>query len=274
MNPFQYFLWLAGPNANKKGPTAAAGTYYKPAPAPGSFFDDFDGPAGSPPSSLWLPVANVVRGPSISVPENATLDGDGNLMLTAAKQLDGSWLSALVVTTELMQYGTYYASIRMPVGHGIHSSFWQLGEGYKWPPDYASGTPWPQCGENDGIECIADGKYYMTVHGRMWQPPTVSNYNQSQLSGQFGFKPSQDFHLYWFTKVPGRVTYGIDNMTLGAIGAQSIPGGAPWELDQPQQTIFSVTVNDASGWGGGTDDTTPDITAMLIDWFYFHPATA
>lgn len=274
MNLAQYLQWLLfSGNASKTGPTANAGTYALPSPLPdGAVFDDFDGAAGSPPSSLWTPIDGVPRGISVTAAENATLDGSGNLQLVAAVQPDSTWKSALVTTTEMLGYGTYAARIKMSGGHGLHQSFWALGQGYSFT-DYASGTPWPQCGELDIMECIADGKYYSTVHGPMYQPPGIGNYNQSQLSGPFGFMPRLDYHVYWAKKLPGKaIHFGIDGMDLGAIGPASIPAGAPWELNQPMQSILSITVNAPSGWGGGIDDTTPDVATMLVDWFYFQPA--
>lgn len=270
MNVWQYLIWFLGSNARKTGPTAQPGSYIRPAAlVEGVVFDDFIGPSGATPDpALWTAVDGEPRGISTCVAQNAVLDGNGNLALTATKQPDGTWNAALIFTTQPLNYGTYAARIKMSGGHGLHQSFWTLGTGYNFL-DYPSGTPWPACGEMDIMECIADGKYYSTVHGPMYGG---APYNQSQLSGMLGFTPRLDYHVYWANKQPGHITFGIDNTTLGAIGRQSIPGGAPWELDQPQQAILSITVNDSSSWGGGTDSTTPDVATMLIDWFSYTPA--
>lgn len=272
MNLISYLFWMAT-NAIKFGKKSpASGAYTKPTPVTGSVFDDFDGEAGAvPDTDLWACVDGEPRGISTCVAENAVLDGSGNLALSATKQEDGSWNAALIHCKQPTEYGTYAARIKFSGGHGFHQSFWTLGSRYNFA-NYSAGQSWPACGEMDIMECIADGKYYFTVHGPRYKLNSSDvSMNQSQVSGMLGFTPRLDYHVYWAKKQPGRVDFGIDATWLGAIGRLSIPKGAPWELDVPQQMILSFTVNASDGWGGGTDDTTPDTGTMLVDWVSFTP---
>lgn len=264
----EYLAWLAGPNANKTGPTARGASVVKPVPAQGDIWDDFDGPAGvSPDPALWNRVSDTAFGISSIVAEQSALDGNSHLAITAILQADGSWLSGIVEAAQTMEYGTYSAAMKLPPGHGMHASFWMMGPGHSWSPPGG----WPQCGETDIMEHIDDGNGYSTVHGPVNSVPAVSSY-QSQIKWPFGFDPSKAFHVYTLTKLAGHaVHFLVDGQDVGAIGAASIPPGQPWELEAPQKPIFSLSVSGPSDWGGGTNANTPNPAVLLVDWFHFIP---
>ena len=95
-------------------------------------------------------------------PENARVE-DGHLVIEAIKHESGTRLytSGRLKTEELhtFTYGRFEARIKLPVGKGIWSAFWLLGE------DYATAV-WPNSGEIDIMESI--GEEYITsggVHG-------------------------------------------------------------------------------------------------------------
>ncbi len=95
-------------------------------------------------------------------PKNVCLDGSGNLVITALKDLSGNYTSARVKTEGLFaqQYGRIEARIKTPTGSGIWPAFWMLGNNI-------DNVGWPQCGEIDIME--QKGKYsnitYGSIHG-------------------------------------------------------------------------------------------------------------
>ena len=120
--------------------------------------DDFSGRAGAPPNpQLW----NYQLGgggtdgqleANTNSPRNASLDGDGNLAITAIKEpinIPGfgtfDYSSAALNTHGHLDfcYGTLAARIKLPAaGPGLRPAFFLLGS------DFAT-VGWPQCGEID-----------------------------------------------------------------------------------------------------------------------------
>ena len=81
--------------------------------------------------------------------ENVSLDGNGNLVITARKESynEQQYTSARIVTRDLFEpkYGRIEARIKLPIGQGIWPAFWMLGNNFPT-------VSWPQCGEIDIME--------------------------------------------------------------------------------------------------------------------------
>lgn len=142
--------------------------------------DEFNGPAGSLPSSAdwnfvrgWGPRGNheiqfYCRPTDDDGPcngrthPNLAEDGNGHLVLTAVH--DGQlWSSARLNTQgkHAVLYGRVEARLRMEPGAGFWPAFWLLGDDHET-------ARWPDCGEQDIIEWVQ--KYgpsttSSTVHG-------------------------------------------------------------------------------------------------------------
>ena len=118
-------------------------------------FDDFAGPAGSPPNpDIWdYDPGNPNPGNQTytSSTDNARLDGEGHLLIQAVKS-GNSYTSGRLVTRGKvdMLYGRVSARIKMPSGQGVWPAFWMLGS------DYAN-VGWPECGEIDLMELVNSG---------------------------------------------------------------------------------------------------------------------
>src|ERR1051326_6211872 len=132
--------------------------------------DEFEGPPGSPPDrARWT----YDRGKTgwgnrelenyTDSTANASLDGEGNLVIQAIADAAGEYTSARLKTQGLatFTYGRIEARIKIPFGQGIWPAFWMLGEDIP-----TAGRP--RCGEIDIMENI--GKEPATVHGTVHGP--------------------------------------------------------------------------------------------------------
>jgi len=97
--------------------------------------------------------------------QNAALDGNGNLVITARKEaLGGQQYTSSRLLTQgkaTWTYGRFEARIQIPKGQGIWPAFWMLG-------DNIGTAGWPTCGEVDVMENI--GREPALVHGTMHGP--------------------------------------------------------------------------------------------------------
>jgi beta-glucanase (GH16 family) len=236
---------------------------------PEAVFDDFDGPAGSPPNpALWgydlgkgLGNINELENYTNSS-ENVRLDGQGHLVIQAHKSSAGYTSGRVVTRGKLnMLYGTLTARIKFPVGQGIWPAFWLVGAD--------EGTVgWPRSGEIDLMELVNEGTTYnVTLHG----PQGDSDYLDGAGFGTSGHIAdlSTDFHDYWMHWLPDSITIGVDDATLGAFTPRSLPDGAQWVFDHPMYALLNVAVG--GDWPGLPTDATPFPATMLVDWFRYTP---
>ncbi len=175
--PLIALLPAAGPaaaatSASSTGSRLAAQAAPTAVPGPPSgwstvFSDDFNGAAGSGPSSAWQydtgPGSNFGTGEIETMTNsssNVHLDGNGNLDITALNQ-GGSWTSGRIQTTSANVGAPaggeleVTASIQQPTGGlGYWPAFWMLGPGQ-----------WPENGEIDIMEDVnALSELSGTVH--------------------------------------------------------------------------------------------------------------
>src|SRR5438045_782633 len=97
--------------------------------------DEFDGPTDSQPDSTkwaydlggggW---GNAELETYTDDPENAHLDGEGNLVIRALRSAPGDYTSARLKTQGKfdLTYGRIEARIKLPYGQGIWPAFWML----------------------------------------------------------------------------------------------------------------------------------------------------
>jgi hypothetical protein len=238
---------------------AAASPAAVPAPPPGwstAFSDDFNGAAGSAPSSAWQydtgPGSSFGTG-EIETMTNSTsngyLDGNGNLNLTALNQ-GGSWTSSRIQTTS-PNVGApaggqleVTASIQQPSpasGLGYWPAFWMLGPGQ-----------WPENGEIDIMEDVnALSQVAGTVHcgtfpgGPCNEPNGIGSGLRSCSGCQSGY------HTY--TMILNRTNTAAESITFYLDGnqyfsvAESQVGAATWQaaFDHNLSIIFDLAI------GGG-----------------------
>ena len=195
---------------------------------------------------------------------NASLDGDGNLVIQALREhFEGGGVAREYTSARLktqgrfeQAYGRFEARIKIPRGQGIWPAFWLLGA------DIPT-AGWPRCGEIDVMENI--GREPATVHGSMHGPGFSGGNSLTAAYGPAGGQAFADaFHVFAVEWDPGSVRFFADaNLYQTRTPADLRPGQA-WVFDHPFFVILNVAVG--GDWPGGPDGTTVFPQAMLVDY--------
>ncbi len=229
----------------------------------GPFIEDFTGSSGSSPSAAnwsiktgsgWDPgVENYQTG-------NATLDGQGNLVLKAMKSKSG-YTSGWVESKNKVSfgYGTITARIKVPKGQGLWPAFWLKGAN-------EDTVAWPQSGEIDVLELPSTTTtIYATLHG------PIAGSTDTQQAQVIGNVPdlSTGYHNYWVNHLPDSITFGVDNLTLGTLTPDSLSPGSQWVYNQPMFAIMNLAVG--GSWAGPPNSSTPFPSSVVVDWIRWDP---
>jgi len=199
-------------------------------------------------------------------PENASLDGGGNLVITARTSTDSSrrcWYGVCGYTSARLKtkgrfetaYGRFEARLRVPRGQGIWPAFWMLGANIDQ-------VGWPQSGEIDVMENI--GREPNIVHGTV-HGPGYSGANG--IGGAYTLTTAEfadDFHVFTVEWTPGQIRWLIDGTEYRRLTPAGIPSGATWVFDHPFFMLLNVAVGGA--WPGDPDATTPLPQQMVVDY--------
>jgi beta-glucanase (GH16 family) len=187
-------------------------------------------------------------------PENAALDGNGNLAIVARREA-GEHTSARLITHGKLEltYGRVEARMRLPRGRGIWPAFWMLGANLP-------ATPWPGCGEIDIVENLGHEPRIIhgTVHG-----PGYSGRHGIARSYEHPVDLADDFHVYGVDWQRDRVSWLLDGRVYGVLTVADL-GGHAWVHDHP----FFILLNLAIGgdWPGDPDESTPFPATLLVDY--------
>ncbi|WP_083609021.1 family 16 glycosylhydrolase [Nocardiopsis sp. TSRI0078] len=234
--------------------------------APGDLVwsDEFDGPAGTAPNPAHWNHETGDHGWGNNELQNYTnsrnnsaLDGNGNLVITARQETDGTYTSARITTQNKIEhaYGHIEARIKIPRGQGIWPAFWMLGSDF---PD----TPWPHSGEIDIMENVGHEPHMVhgTVHGPGYSGGAGigASYTHPQ-----GWSFADDFHTFAVDWTPGSITWSVDGNAYNTITTADV-GGNPWVYDQSFFMILNVAVG--GQWPGYPDETTQFPQQMIVDY--------
>jgi len=237
-----------------------------------TFADEFDGPAGAAvDGGKWQletgdNVNNHERQYYTGGANNAALDGNGHLVITARRENPGNyncWYGRCEYTSARLNtsgrftqaYGHFETRMKIPRGQGMWPAFWMLG-------DDIGGAGWPNCGEIDIMENV--GFEPGTVHGTLHGP----GYSGSDsigagytLSGGRAF--ADDFHTFAVDWSPNSVTWSVDGTAYSTRTPADL-GGREWVFDHP----FFLIVNLAVGgyWPGDPDGSTTFPQQLVIDY--------
>lgn len=227
--------------------------------------DDFDGPAGQLPDSAnwkfdsgghgW---GNNQQEYNTNRPENASLDGKGNLAIVARAERfeNNDYTSARIKTQGLFKqtYGRFEARVSLPKGQGIWSAFWLLGNNF-------DRVGWPSCGEIDIMEyrgqhpAVTSG----TIHG-----PGYSGSNGIGTTTAIAGGIAGKFRLFAVEWEPERIRWFVDDFNYHTVIPADLPTGARWVYNQPFFIILNVAVG---GWFPGNPDATTSFPqTMLVDY--------
>lgn len=189
--------------------------------------------------------------------ENVSLDGDGNLVITARRESFGGqpFTSARIKTQGLFSqaYGRFEARIKLPYGPGIWPAFWLLGSDI-------DEVGWPNCGEIDIMEARGQqpNLIFGTVHG-----PGYSGGNS--VSKSFGFEQKRfdtDFHLFAVEWGKTYLRFYVDDILYQEIKPNNLTG--PWVFDKPFFIILNVAVG--GNYVGFPTSQTPFPQKMIVDY--------
>ena len=225
--------------------------------------DEFDGPDGqSPDSTKWTydigtDWGNAQLEYDTDRPENVSLDGFGNLAITARREsyMGRAFTSARIKTQGLFEqaYGRFEASIKMPWGPGIWPAFWLLGSNIET-------VGWPQCGEIDIMEYR--GQQTNLIHGTVHGPGYSGG---AAVTKSFGFENKRfdvDFHLFAVEWGENYLRFYVDEVLYQEIKPEDLPG--EWVFDNPFFIILNVAVG--GNYVGFPTSETPFPQTMLVDY--------
>ena len=228
--------------------------------------DEFDGPAGqSPDPAKWS--FDIGTGDNgwgngefqyyTSRSENAALDGQGNLRITARREAfsGAPFTSARIKTQGLFDqaYGRFEARIQLPYGPGIWPAFWLLGS------DITS-VGWPQCGEIDILEMRGQEPHLIngSVHGPGYSGGNAITKGYQLTNGRF----DTDFHVYAVEWGSDYIDYFVDDVLYQRISAANVPG--EWVYDHPFFIILNLAVG--GNYVGFPTSKTPFPQTMTVDY--------
>ncbi|MEU7428191.1 family 16 glycosylhydrolase [Streptomyces sp. NPDC040750] len=243
------------------------------APTGVTWSDDFDGSAGSAPDpTKWtLETGGSGNGNhelQYYTPgnQNAALDGQGHLVITARKNTDSGlqcWNGTCQYTSARLntargftqKYGHFESRIKIPRGQGMWPAFWMLG-------DNLPSAGWPDSGEIDVMENV--GKEPGMVHGTIHGP----GYSGSGGLGAAYTLPdgeafADDFHVFAVDWSPAAITWSVDGHAYETRTPSDL-GGKKWVYDHPFFLILNLAVG--GDWPGSPDSATSFPQTMTVDY--------
>ncbi|MEM9260052.1 MAG: glycoside hydrolase family 16 protein [Bacteroidota bacterium] len=230
--------------------------------------DDFEGSAGQlPDASKWS--FDIGTGDNgwgnqetqyyTDRPENVSLDGEGNLEITALREVFGgaAFTSGRIKTKGLFEqaYGRFEARIKTPYGPGLWPAFWLLGSNI-------DEVNWPQCGEIDVMELRGQAPNMIagTVHG--------PGYSAGESIGaSFGFENQRfddDFYIFAIEWGEDYIDYFVDDFLYHRLTRETVEEDGEWVFDQPFYMLLNVAVGGT--YVGFATSETPFPQKMEIDY--------
>ena len=225
--------------------------------------DDFDGAAGQlPDATKWTFDIGTGDGgwgnQELQIytnhPENISLDGEGNLVITAMNN-GGSYTSARIKTQGLFaqKYGRFEARLKTPYGPGLWPAFWLLGKNIET-------VAWPQCGEIDIMELR--GQDPNVIHGTIHGPGYSGSNPVTQSYGLENNRFDVDFHLFAIEWDKDKIDFFVDDYLYQRIERNDVPG--EWVYDQPFFILLNVAVG--GNYVGFPTARTPFPQKMIVDY--------
>lgn len=228
--------------------------------------DDFDGAAGTlPDPAKWT--FDVGTGGNgwgnqelqyyTNRPENAALDGEGHLVITAKKETfsGAPFTSARIKTQGLFTqaYGRIEARLKTPYGPGLWPAFWMLGANI-------DSAGWPQCGEIDVMELRGQAPNIIngSVHGPGYSGGAAITRSFSFTGKRF----DTDFHLFAIEWGKDYIDYFVDKTLYQRITPADLTG--EWVFDHPVFILLNVAVG--GNYVGFPTSQTPFPQRMTIDY--------
>lgn len=231
--------------------------------------DEFDGPEGQIPDpqkwthDIGTDWGNAQLEYDTDRPENASLDGNGNLVITARKEnYEGeAYTSARLVTRGLFErtYGRFEARIQLPWGQGLWPAFWLLGANIEE-------VGWPQCGEIDIMEY--QGQNPSTLHGSLHGPGYSGASALTRIYHLVNDRFDTGFHTFAVEWTEDEIRWFVDGQRYNTITRSEVPG--EWVYDHPFYIILNVAVG--GHWVGAPNAETEFPQRMRVDYVRVYEA--
>ena len=225
--------------------------------------DDFQGAAGSlPDPSKWTfdlgtgqdGWGNQELQQYTNDPANVSLDGEGNLVITAIRS-GNSFTSARIKTQGLFsqQYGRFEARLKTPHGPGLWPAFWLLGSNVET-------VGWPQCGEIDIMELR--GQEPHIIHGSLHGPGYSAGAAVTGAHALINDRFDNDFNLFAVEWFEDRIDFFVNDYLYKRVERDELPG--EWVFNTPFFIILNVAVGGT--YVGFPTDQTPFPQQMVVDY--------
>ncbi len=231
--------------------------------------DEFNGTSGDLPNAAnWTyDIGNGVDGWGnqelqyyTDRPENVSLDGGGNLVITAISEpFEGSNFTSARITTKGLReqtYGRFEARLKTPFGQGLWPAFWLLGVD-------VNEVGWPQTGEIDIMELRGQQPRVISgsIHGPGYSAAEAITKDFEILDSRF----DTDFHVFAVEWGPDFIDYFVDGRLYQQLTPQSLPDPDNWVFNNKD---FFIILNVAVGgnYVGNPTDNTRFPQTMTIDY--------
>jgi beta-glucanase (GH16 family) len=168
-------------------------------------------------------------------PENVSLDGKGNLVITAiAETYEGAPFTSARIKTEGIfdqAYGRFEARIKTPYGPGLWPAVWMLGNDIET-------VGWPQCGEIDIMELRGQepSKIHGSVHGPGYSAGAAITDSFSLENARF----DTEFHVFAVEWGADFIEFFVDDRLYHRVSPDTVSG--EWVYDHPFFLILNVAV--------------------------------
>jgi len=235
--------------------------------------DDFNGDSGTvPDSTKWTyDIGNGQDGWGnmelqyyTNRPENASMDGKGNLILTARSENFGNsaFTSARITTKALFtqQYGRFEARLKTPYGPGLWPAFWLIGSNI-------DEVGWPQCGEIDIMELR--GQEPNSINGTLHGPGYSGGNPVTKRYALPNSRFDADYHLFAIEWFEDKIDFFVDDYLYQRIEKTDVSG--EWVYDHPFFIILNVAVG--GNYVGFPTSQTPFPQQMIIDYVKVYKST-
>jgi len=188
---------------------------------------------------------------------NASLDGNGNLVIEARKEArEGRQYTSARLKTEgkkTFTRGRFEGRMKLPFGQGRGPAFWMLG-----------GNSWPDTGEIDIMENL--GREPSIAHGTMHGPGYSAAAGPTALYTLPGnAKFSDDYHVFAVEWESSAIRWYVDDSLYSTKTPADI-SGKTWVFDHGFFIILNLAVG--GEWPGNPDSTTVFPQKMVIDYVH------
>lgn len=230
--------------------------------------DEFNGTAGELPDiSKWsydIGMGNNGWGNKeleyyTNRPQNVSMDGNGNLVITALKESfqGASYTSARIKTKGLLEqkYGRYEARLKTPYGQGLWPAFWMLGNN-------EDAVSWPQCGEIDIMELRGQAPNVIssTIHGPGYSGSNGFTGSNVLINSRY----DNQFHLFAVEWDENKIDFFVDDYLFKRIEKSEVEVKGQWVYDHPFYLLLNVAVG--GNYVGFPSPVTPFPQTMTIDY--------